>query len=163
MTAAAVSTRLYMDATITPNRSLSKRGFGVLMGALIAINGLMAAYFLSVGAIPIPVFLGLDVLGVYVAFRISYRSALMAERVQVTAQEVRVLHERGRSRMTVWRSPTAFTRVDVEAHEDAPRVRLRMSGRRWTVAAALSPKERTAFAEALKRAMNAATLERWPA
>jgi uncharacterized membrane protein len=40
-------------------------------------------------------------------------------------------------------------------------VRLRVSGRRWTVAAALSPKERTAFAEALRRAMGAAQAERW--
>lgn len=161
MSASAVPTRLYMDATITPHRSLSKRGFAVLMGALLLINGVLAAHFLSVGALPVPVFLGADVLAVYVAFQVNYRSALMAERVQVTASEVRVLHERGKSRRTVWRSPTAFTRVDVETDEDAPRVRLRMSGRRWTVAAALSPKERTAFAEALKRAMSAATLERW--
>lgn len=161
MTAPASPTRLYMDATITPNRSLPKRGFAVLMGALLLINGALAAYFLSVGAFPVPVFLGADVLAVYVAFQVSYRSALMAERVQVTAEEVRVLHERGRSRTTVWRSSTAFTRVDVEADEDSPRVRLRTSGRRWTVAAALSPRERTAFAQALDRAMDAAKLERW--
>lgn len=161
MSAQVVPTRLYMDATITPNRSLSKRGFAVLMAALVLINGVMAAFFLSVGAIPVPVFLGLDVLGVYVAFQVSYRAALMAERVQVSATEVRVVHEHGRTRRTVWRSPTAFTRVDVEADEDAPRVRLRVSGRRWTVAAALSPDERTAFAEALRRAMGAAQAERW--
>lgn len=161
MTAHAAPVRLYMDATITPHRSLSKRGFAVLMIVLLFVNGAMAAFFFAVGAIPIPVFLTLDLLGVYVAFRINYRSASMAERVQVTAAEVRVLHERGPSRLTVWRSPTAFTRVDLEADEDEPRVRLRMSGRRWTVAAALSPKERAAFAEALNRAMHAAKLERW--
>jgi uncharacterized membrane protein len=151
-----------MDATITPHRSLSPRGFVILMSGLVAVNATMAVYFLAIGAIPIPVFLGIDVLSVYLAFKVSYRAALMAERVQVTASEVRVLHERGRARMTVWRSATAFTNVDVEAAgEPEARVRLRVSGRRWTVAAALSPREREAFADALKGAMHRAKLERW--
>lgn len=32
-----------MDATITPNRSLSRRGFAIVMGALIALNLVLAA------------------------------------------------------------------------------------------------------------------------
>lgn len=151
-----------MDAVITPNRSLSPRGFLILMAGLVLINGALAMFFWSVGAVPIPVFLGLDVLGVWIAFRVSYASARTAERVQVSAEEVRVLHETGRVRRMVWRSPTAFTRVDVEAKgEHEARVRLRMSQRRLTVAAALSPRERESFAEALKKAMGRAQNERW--
>ncbi len=151
-----------MDAVITPHRSLSARGFGVLMTMLIAINVVIGAVFLNIGAIPVPIFLGADVLAVWFAFRVSYRSALMTERVQVTAAEVRVLRERGRMRATVWRSPTAFTRVDVEEPgEHEARVRLRLSDRRWTVAAALSPPERETFAAALRQALRAAMSERW--
>jgi uncharacterized membrane protein len=157
------SSRLYMDAVITPNRSLSKRGFVVLMTILIAINAILAVIFHAIGAIPVPIFLGADVLAVFVAFRVNYNAARLSERVQVSADEVRVSHEAGRLRRTVWRSATAFTRVDVEADEDAPQVRLRISGRGWTVASALSPDERTAFAEALSRAMGAAQAERWRA
>jgi uncharacterized membrane protein len=150
-----------MDAVITPNRSLSPRGFLMLMAALVLINGVLAIFFYSVGAFPIPVFLGLDVLGVYAAFRIHYRGARLTEHIQVSAQEVRVSHAAGPRSVTVWRSPTAFTRVDVEAPgEHDARVRLRMSQRRWTVAAALSPRERTAFAEALKAAVGRALAER---
>lgn len=151
-----------MDATITANRSLSPRGFLILMTALIAANGLLAAYFIAVGALPIPVFLGLDVLGVFIAFQVSYRSARLAERVQVSAEEVRVLHEYGPRRREIWRSPTAFTRVDVESPgEHETRVRLRISGRRLTVGAALSPRERADFAEALREALRRAGAERW--
>lgn len=161
MSAPAAPGRLYMDAVITPNRSLSPRGFLILMSALVAINAALAGVFLSIGALPIPVFLGLDVLAVYVAFRVHYGAARLTERIQVSAAEIRVSHEAGRLRTTVWRSPTAFTRVDVEAPgEHDARVRLRMSQRRWTVAAALSPRERTDFAEALKAAVVRALAER---
>jgi len=157
-----MSAALYMDAVITPNRSLPLKGFYWLIGALVVFNAITAAFFLAIGAIPVPVFLGLDVLGVLIAFRASYVSGRLAERVQVSADEVRVAYEAaGRSR-TVWRSPTAFTAVAVEfAGEHDARVRLRLSSRRLTVARALSPKERGDFAAALERAILAARAERY--
>ena len=152
-----MAAHLYMDARIAPTRSLSKRGFAWLIGLLIGFNLIIAVFVVAVRrAFPVPIFLGLDVLGVWLAFRASYRGAGQAERVLVCAREVRVLHELGtRSRM-VWVSPTAFTRVEVEA-----RVRLALSGRRLTIAHALSPQERTAFAAALTLAIDQARAERW--
>lgn len=152
---------LYMDAVITPNRSLPLKGFLWLIGALVFFNLITAAFFLSIGALPVPVFLGLDVLGVLLAFRASYRSGKLAERVRVSAEEVSVAYEaNGRSR-TVWRSPTAFTAVAVEhPGEHETRVRLRLSSQRLTVARALSPKERGDFAAALERAITSARAER---
>lgn len=152
----------YMDAVITPNRSLSQRGFALVIGALAFINLLTATFFLSIGAAPVPVFLGLDVLAVFVAFKVSYRRARTAERVQVSAEEVRVRHESPQGARTVWRSPTAFTRVALEAvGEQDNRVRLLLSGRGLTVGAALSPKERRDFGRALEAAVGRARAERW--
>ena len=151
-----------MDATITPNRSLSRRGFAVLMGALIALNLVLATVFWGLGALPVPVFLGLDVLGVFVAFQVSYKGARLSERVLVTAEEVRVRYESPHGAKTVWATPTAFTAValeDVEEHHS--RVRLSLRERRLTVGAALSPKERVAFGKALEAAVGRARSERW--
>lgn len=150
--------RLYMDAVITLNRSLSPAGFKVLFGFVVAVNVLFAIFLFSLGAWPAPMFLGLDVLLVWLAFRASFRAAERAERVQVSAQEVTVLHD-GR---TVWRSPTAFTRVDVEEiGEDQRRVRLRLSARAFTVAKSLGHLERAAFAVALQDAIRTAQKERY--
>lgn len=157
-----MSATLYMDAVIRPNRSLSKRGFYWLIGVLVAFNVAVATLMVALGALPVPIFLGLDVLGVLLAFRASYRGAGQVERVQVSAEEVRVIHQAGRIARTIWTSPTAFTGVAVEDEDDSTRVRLRLSGRRLTVAAALSPKERTAFAEALEGAIRRARAERHP-
>jgi uncharacterized membrane protein len=153
---------LYMDAVITPNRSLSRRGFRWLLGLVIAFNLGIAGLMLALHAFFVPIFLGVDVLAVFLAFSASYRSAGLAERVQVSANEVRVLHQAGPRSRTVWSSPTAFTRVAVEgAGEPETRVSLRLSGRALTVARALSPKERADFGEALRTAIREANAERY--
>jgi uncharacterized membrane protein len=152
---------LYMDAVITAHRSLPRRGFYWLIGVLLAFNVAIGALMIALGAFPVPIFLGLDVLGVWLAFRASYRSAGQSERVQVSAEEVRVLHQAGRYARTIWTSPTAFTAVGLDpADSPRARVRLRMSERRLTVGAALSPGEQAAFAGALEQAIRRARAER---
>lgn len=153
---------LYMDAVIRPNRSLSRTGFYWLIGVVIAFNLLVCALMIVLHAFPVPIFLGLDVLGVWLAFRASYRSAGQAERVRVSAETVVVSHEFGRRVRTVWSSPTAFTRVSVEApDEHEARVRLHLSNQVLTVARALSPLERLRFADALEDAIRKARAERY--
>ena len=150
--------RLYMDATITLNRSLSPRGFKVLFGCVVAANVLFAIFLFVLGAWPAPMFLGLDVLAVWIAFRANFRAQRRAEQVRVSAEEVTVL----RDGQTLWRSPTAFTRVDFETiGEFDSRVRLMLSDKRLVIARALAPRERGQFARALESAIREARLERY--
>jgi uncharacterized membrane protein len=159
--AGAMSATLYMDALITPNRSLSKVGFYWLIGLLALFNLMIAVFLLVIGAFPVPIFLGIDILGVLIAFRASYRGGRQAERVQVFADEVRVSHQIGASARTVWSSPTAFTRVSVDARgEHEARVRLHLSQKALTIARALSPPERETFADALEDAIRKARAAR---
>ncbi|MFO1012984.1 MAG: DUF2244 domain-containing protein [Caulobacteraceae bacterium] len=144
----------YMDAVITPHRSLGKKGFIILIGVMTAINCVTAIVFVLNGAAPVPVFLGLDLLAVVLAFNASFRAAERRERVQVTANEVRVLSEWRGAQEVVWTSPTAFTGVILEGEaEDETDLRLRLSGREIAVARTLSRGERTEFAKALDRAI----------
>jgi uncharacterized membrane protein len=144
----------FMDAVITPHRSMSSKGFIILIGVLTAINATSAAFFVMIGAGPIPIFLGLDLLAVIVAFVASNRAARRLERIRVTAREVRVTQASSRGEETVWVSPTAFTRVaQVGDAGDADFLRLRLSDRELRVARDLSRPERLAFAKALDRAI----------
>jgi uncharacterized membrane protein len=151
----------YMDAEIRPNRSLSERGFIVLIGVVTAANCASAAVFVAMGATFVPIFLGVDLLAVIVAFLVSFRAGKRVERVQVTSRDVRVTQETPRSSEVVWESPTAFTRVHVEKDEGRTvGLKLALSGRELLVAAALSPRERAEFAQALERAIWQAKRER---
>lgn len=146
---------LYMDAEIRPNRSLTERGFVILITVVTLANCASAAVFLYLGATLVPVFLGLDVLALVVAFVISFRRARRIERVRVSARDVVVTHETPEGSEVVWESPTAFTRVNVERDEDEQvmDLRLALSGKETPVAAALSPAERAEFARALEEAL----------
>jgi uncharacterized membrane protein len=156
-----MSPSLYMDAVITPNRSLSGRGFAILISVVTVLNCVSAAVFVAMGARLVLPFVGLDVLAVMFAFLVSYRTANRIERVQVSARDVRVVRETPKSSEIVWESPTAFTRVETAVEdEQVVAVRLALSGREASVAAALSPSERAEFAKALQRAIWVARRDR---
>lgn len=147
----------FMDAVITPHRSLSRRGFIILIAVLTGINSLTALLFLTLHAVVVPMFIGLDVVVLVVALIASRRAARNLERVQVTSAEVRVVRETPRGSQTVWQSPTAFTRVTlVGEDEDDPDLQIRLSNRGVAVARALTRSERRDFAVALERAIRRA-------
>lgn len=152
----------YMDAVITPNRSLSERGFVILISVVTFFNCAAAAVFIAMGAIYVPFFLGLDVLAILLAFMASYRSARRVERVQVTPHAVRIVEETPKYTRVLWESPTAFTRVsrDLDHDDTLLDVQVAMSGKVASVARALSPGERADFAQALERAIYDARMSR---
>jgi len=152
---------VYMDAEIRANRSLSERGFIVLIAVVTLANCASAAVFVAMGATFVPIFLGIDLLAVIVAFLVSFRAGKRIERVRVTSRDVRVVQETPRWSRVIWESPTAFTRVHVERDEGrATALTLALSGRELAVAVALSPRERGEFAQALERAIWQAKRER---
>ena len=148
---------VFMDAEIRPNRSLSQRGFVVLITVVTVLNCASAAVFIAMGAYLIPVFLGLDLVAIVVAFLVSFAAAKQIERVLVTDRQVQVFRETPTWRKLMWESPTAFTRVTLLTEDDhAVDLRLALSGKEAQVAAALSPSERAEFAKALEDAIHRA-------
>lgn len=156
-----MSEPVYMDAEIRPNRSLSERGFIVLISIVTVANCASAAVFVQLGATFVPIFLAIDLVAVLIAFLVSFQAAKRVERVQVTSRDVRVVQETPRWSRVIWESPTAFTRVQVQRDEGRTvGLKLALSGREMDVAAALSPRERAEFAQALERAIWRAKRER---
>ena len=156
---------VYLDEVIRPNRSLTRTGLFVVLGVLLAFNILVGLLMLILHAYPVPIFLGLDMLGVTIAFRVMNRRALWGERVRVDADRVVVSHEGGpRTRhlaRQVWTSPTAFTRVTLETEGvRSPEVTLHLSGRSLAIALQYGEADRARFAETLRRAISDARNER---
>jgi len=78
------------SALLTPHRSLNRTGFLVVMGAISVASFAAGIACLMIGAWPVLGFLGLDVLAIYVAFKINYRSARAYEEILVTPSELRL-------------------------------------------------------------------------
>jgi uncharacterized membrane protein len=155
---------VFMDAEIRPHRSLSQRGFIILISIVTALNCASAAVFLAMGAYFVPMFLGLDVLAVVAAFMASFAATRRIERVRVTDRSVSITRETPNQSTLVWESPTAFTRVNLLTEDDqAIDLRVALSGRQEHVARALSPVERAQFARALEQAITTARRARFQA
>jgi uncharacterized membrane protein len=146
------------SAVITPHRSLSAAGFAVLMLCMGAMNFAAGVGFLLAGAWPVSGFLGLNVLALYAAFRVNYRSARAYEEVTVTACELTVSKVSPRGSVRQWTLNPLWVQLGRIAHHEfgIERLFLVSRGLRLTIAGCLSPDEKASFAQALGAALGEA-------
>ena len=156
--------KIYMDAVLRPNRSLSNHGFKIVMLSLAAMSFLAGLGFLAIGAWPVIGFFGLDIVLVYLAFKVNFRAgARECETVKVSAAQVAISNTCYRGKIGWWRVSPSFARVIVDEINDyETRVTLSAGGASLPLATCLSPSERVAFAAALKAALEQARDERYP-
>jgi len=144
----------FYQAELKPHRSLPPRGFAIVMAILAGVSFCVGLAFVLRGAWPVTPFFGVDVALVYLAFRLSYRSARRRERLRLTADEFtleRVDVYGGRKR---WRFQPFWLRVVLEERDaDSNRLYLASHGREYPVGAFLGPAERKAVAFSLKDAL----------
>lgn len=143
------------DATITPHRSLGQDGFRVVM-TLVCLTSVAASIpFIVLGAWPVAGFFGLDILALFIAFKVNFNAARAFERIVVTPLEVLLRKVSHHGREKIWRSNPAWTKLEREDDDDYGLLELSLvsRGRRTVVASALSPGEREGFAQALGSAL----------
>jgi uncharacterized membrane protein len=145
----------FFRALLTPHRSLGRTGFFILMAALIFGWFLAGIFFLASGAWPVFGFLGLDVLLVYLAFRLNYRAARMREEVSLsrTRLDIRKIAPSGKHE-DHWFNPF-WARFSVSRHEEIGITGMAVEGqgRRVPIGAFLNPADRDSFAAAFSQAL----------
>lgn len=142
------------SATLRPNRSLGPTGFLVLMGILSGISFVTGVVFAWLGAWPVLGFFGLDVLIVYIAFKLSYRSGRLYEVVDVDREQLTLTRVHPNGRRERYQFPSYWVRVSLQmARDGRSDLRLASHGRSVPVGRFLTNEERGSFAEALDRAL----------
>ncbi|MFN4184703.1 MAG: DUF2244 domain-containing protein [Hyphomonas sp.] len=155
---------IYMDAVLTPNRSLSRKGFLIAMTAIAVTFFMTGLIFLSMGALPILGFMGLDVLAIWFAFHISYKRQREETRVTVTARTISLHHKDAKGREKHAELPAAFARIELEEPAGPTSwLRIEHGKTAWIIGRFLTPTERSSLAKALRQALLAARAERYPA
>jgi uncharacterized membrane protein len=146
------------SAVLTPHRSLSRRGFLMLMLILGGVSFVTGVAFLRAGAWPVLGFCGLDVLLMYWAFQVNYRRAKAYEQVTVTSSELTVRQVSHRGSIREWTLNPVWVRLDRVVHAEfgIERLFLVSHGRRLAIAAFLGPHEKESFAVALSAALGEA-------
>ncbi len=149
------------DAILTPYRSLSKPGFLVLMSLIGIVSFGLGTFFLWIGAWPVLGFFGLDVLLVYIAFRVSYRSGREYETIHLTPQVLTLTHVDPDGRSQSFDFNPYWVRVRLSEQVDGrTRIALTSHGQELVFGKFLTDDERKDFAGALSDALGLARAAR---
>ena len=143
------------SALLTPHRSLSRNGFTALMilaGAVLLVQGF---FFFVAGAWPIATFCGLDLLALYVAFKLNYRAGRAREEVQVSRRELLIRKITPAGRATDHRYNPFWARFLVDRHDEIGITSMKVSGegRTTPIGSFLNPDDRESFADAFSNAL----------
>ncbi|MBV8778699.1 MAG: DUF2244 domain-containing protein [Alphaproteobacteria bacterium] len=153
----AAPRRVFFERVLLPYRSLPPRGFNVLMLMLAGVSVAVGTLFVTLGAWPVCGFFGLDVGLVYLAFRLSYRSARQRETLSLADDELTVERVGIRGDRSLWRFQPFWVRVVYEeGHGDSNRLALASHGRSLPIGTFLPAPVRHEVAATLRDA-----LRRW--
>jgi uncharacterized membrane protein len=143
------------QAVITPHRSLSSRGLGVLVGAICTLSAATASLFWVLGAWPVLGFSGAETLAALVLLRHNVRGAREAELLLLSPDALHIVRtdRRGRREERVL-PPTWLNVVLQERPGRAPALWLAVRGRREEVGAQLGADEKRDLARALRDALH---------
>jgi uncharacterized membrane protein len=142
-------------ALLMPHRSLGRTGFAILMGALLFGWLVTGAFFLSKGAWPVFGFFGLDVLAIYIAFRLNYRAARAREEVSVSRTSLDILKTAPSGRAESHHFNPFWARFSVSRHDEIGITSMAVESREKAVSigAFLNPDDRESFATAFSNAL----------
>lgn len=144
-------------AVLHPHRSLSQSGFMILMLFLGGVSFVTGIAFLMLGAWPVFGFFGLDVLAVYIAFKINYRDGLAHEVLELTPDILKLTRVAATGRRQSFDFNPYWVRVRLAEWPDGrTNLSLASHGREFAFGHLLNHDERREFAQVLERALSAA-------
>ena len=149
----------FFERVLLPHRSLPPRGFHLVMLLLGLISLAIGIGFVSIGAWPVCGFFGLDVAALYLAFRLSYRSARQREVLRLAGDDFTVERVSIYGERRLWRFQPFWLRIVLEERPDeSSRLVVASHGNSLVIGDFLPPPGRRELAAALR-----AALARWRA
>ena len=143
------------DAVLHPHASLTPRGFFLLMAFIGLISFCAGVAFVMAGAWPVFGFFGIDIVLVYLAFKLNYRDARRYETLQLTDTTLTVERVAPSGKRERWRFQPYWLQVEIEdnpAPESA--LTLRSHGRIVEIGSFLTTEEKVDLANALRNELS---------
>ncbi len=142
---------------LRPNVSLSRDGFIVLMVVFAAICLVAGGFFLALGAWPVFGFFGLDILLLYLAFRVNYRRARRYEMLEMRDGRLVLSKITATGKVRDWVFDPYWVRVRLEQNRVDPAIPgdlfLASHGQKVALGSFLAPAERGSLAATLEHTL----------
>lgn len=143
------------EAFLTPHRSLGRQGF-IIFAIIISVMaiGHMVVFFVA-GAWPVVLFFGFDLLLIFGAFWLSYRSGRAHEEISLSRIELKVKKVSASGKYKEHLFNPLWSKFDVSRHEEIGITDMKISTRdeRTSVGSFLNPEDRESFASAFSGAL----------
>ncbi|MEM8800890.1 MAG: DUF2244 domain-containing protein, partial [Pseudomonadota bacterium] len=143
------------SATLRPYRSLSRNGFTILMILFGGTCFLMGVFYTVAGAWPVFAFLGIDVILLFFAFQLNYRSARAFEEIRLFRDEliVRRVSPHGRVQELTFNPFWAKLDLSHDDEEKVTRIAIKTRSEEAVIGGFLNPDDKTSFAKAFGQAL----------
>lgn len=146
--------RANAEFTLTPHRSLSSKGFLILMGCISLVSFIAGLAFYLMGVWPVGGFFVLDVLLIYLAFKLNYRSGRAVELIEVSPELLRITRFDPDGRSAIFDFNPYWVRVGVAQKVDGrTALSLISHGQEFAFGQLLNDEERREFAGVLTNAL----------
>jgi uncharacterized membrane protein len=147
----------HFRAVLTPHRSLGPKGFMILMAAIGVVSFATGLFFYLLGAWPVIGFMGLDVLLIYVAFKLNFRALRLYETIDLTDDALTVTRVAPSGEAQSWSFNPYWVRLSLQQRLGrSSELSIASHGSRLVFASFLSDDERADFASALSTALSEA-------
>jgi uncharacterized membrane protein len=145
---------IQFQAELRPNSSGTLRGTHIFFGFLLAAFIPTALVFTILGAWPVFGFMGVELLLLYGAFRLSRRRSTRVERISLSPVILTIEKIDHWGNLKTWSFPPQWLKVRVEnpSRRDN-RLKLFSHGKSLTIGTFLTPEERLEVASDLERAL----------
>ncbi len=151
--------KIWFEAVLFPQRSLGKTGFRILMGTIVLLSAAIGIAFYRMGAWPVSGFFGLDVLLIYVAFRIQYEHGKSMEIIRLAGETLTItrIDHKGRRKdvsfNSYWVSVNMSCPPNVPANVGEKLIEARSHGKGTFFGMFLTQEKRAELLMSLKQAL----------
>ncbi len=143
-------------ALLSPHRSLSAKGFKIMMAVTALMCLSIGLWFYAIGAWPVMGFMGLDVLILYLAFKMSYRQGLVYETIELTSEKLTITHHPLHGEQKQWHFNPYWVKLKIkERRGKSCIVEASSHGKKLIFANFLSDNEKRDFTRCLNQALSA--------
>ena len=142
------------EALVVPYRSLTRKGYLIVVGVMATLNAMVAVRFWVLGAWPVAAFSLIDLPLVILLLAVNLRRARASELIMLNTQELIVTRIDPAGRRKKVCMPSAWLRVDLHPDHGVPRLMLSSYGRGCEVGSFLHETEKLSLFEALSDALH---------
>ena len=139
-----------LNIILYPHRSLSPKGFLMLMLCIIFVSFSIGAFFMLKGAWPVFGFFGLDVLLVYIAFKVNYHNAKRYEKIRLWKNSLIIKKTSDNGKSNTWKFNPYWVRLEMKKSQSrSSDLNLSSHGKTISIGSFLSNQEKEEVANTL--------------